>query len=234
MITILPYKKVKKLNLPNTIVCSEVMKSVQRFIVNLFQFNWFHLIKYVVPPSVHCHFSPLDGGTTPPSHAVNRPLTAEEEQHPGSSVVKMALSMCSPRMVAVCRTFKGISSLKPILSVNCPGSLLQTASYNPKPLKINIKEPYVPNKNSEKTPEWQKTRKYDRKVFGRVGSASGIEPASLWPSHEELDQIIADENEWHPPLEVMLKNIAAREEEETKQRLARSVLLLPWFTSHLF
>ncbi|XP_037545340.1 growth arrest and DNA damage-inducible proteins-interacting protein 1 [Nematolebias whitei] len=129
----------------------------------------------------------------------------------------MALSMLSPRMVVVCRTFKGISSFTPILSVNCPGFVLQTATYNPKPLKINIKKPYIPDKNSEKTPEWQKTHKYDRKLFGRLGSASGIEPGSLWPTDEELDKIIADENEWHPPLEVMLKNIAAREAEETKK-----------------
>lgn len=133
----------------------------------------------------------------------------------------MALSMLSPRMAVVCRTFKGVSSPKPILSVNCPGSLLQTASYNPKPLRLNIKKPYVPDKNSEKTPEWQKTHMFDRKLFGRYGCASGIDPASLWPSHEELDQIIADENEWHPPLEVMLKNIEAREKEETEQRLAK-------------
>lgn len=102
---------------------------------------------------------------------------------------------------------------------------MQTASYNPKPLKLKLREPYIPDKDSEKTPEWQKTAKYDRKLFGRYGSASGIDPASLWPSHGELDTIIAEEKEWHPPLEVMLKNIEAKEKAETDKRLAREKLI---------
>lgn len=98
---------------------------------------------------------------------------------------------------------------------------MQTASYNSKPLKRNLREPYIPDKNDEKTPEWQRTARYDRKLFGRYGSAAGIDPASLWPSHEELDRTIAEENEWHPPLEEMLKNIRIREKEETAKRLAK-------------
>ncbi|XP_017291208.1 growth arrest and DNA damage-inducible proteins-interacting protein 1 [Kryptolebias marmoratus] len=138
----------------------------------------------------------------------------------------MALSMLSPRTVVFCRTFKGISSSKAVLSVNSRcGPLLQTASYNPKPLRLNIKDPYIPDKNSEKTPEWQKTARFDRKLFGRHGSASGVDPASLWPTHEELEKIIAEETEWNPPLEVMLNNIEAREKEETAKQLAREKLI---------
>lgn len=99
----------------------------------------------------------------------------------------------------------------------------QTAAYNPRPLKLNLHEPYLPDKDSEKTPQWQKTARYDRKLFGRYGSASGVDPASLWPSHEELDKIIAEETEWNPPLEVMLKNIEAKEKLESEKRLARLV-----------
>ncbi|XP_070779840.1 large ribosomal subunit protein mL64 [Enoplosus armatus] len=138
----------------------------------------------------------------------------------------MAASMLCGRTAALCRTLKGISSSKTVLSATCPsGLLLQTASYNPRPLKLNLREPYIPDKDSEKTPEWQKTARYDRKVFGRYGSASGIDPASLWPSHEQLDKIIAEENEWHPPLEVMLKNVAAKEKQETEKRLAKEKLI---------
>ncbi|XP_038549236.1 growth arrest and DNA damage-inducible proteins-interacting protein 1 [Micropterus salmoides] len=138
----------------------------------------------------------------------------------------MAASMLYRRTAVLCRTLKGISSSKTVLSANCPsGFLLQTACYNPKPLKLNLREPFVPDKDSEKTPEWQKTSRYDRKVFGRYGSASGIDPASLWPSHEELDKIIAEENEWHPPLEVMLRNIAAKEKQEAEKRLAKEKLI---------
>lgn len=130
--------------------------------------------------------------------------------------------MLCRRTAALCRTLKDFSSCKAVLSVNSPcGLLLQTASYNPKPLKLNLRNPYIPDKDSEKTPEWQKTARYDKKLFGRYGSVSGIDPASLWPTHEELEKIIAEENQWHPPLEVMLKNIEAREKEESEKRLAR-------------
>lgn len=134
--------------------------------------------------------------------------------------------MLCRRASVLSRSFKGISSSKTVLSANCQdGTLMQTASYNPKPLKLNIKDPYIPDKDSDKTPEWQKTAKYDRKLFGRYGSASGIDPASLWPSHDQLEEIIAEEKEWHPTLEVMLKNIEAKEKEETEKRLAKEKLI---------
>lgn len=122
----------------------------------------------------------------------------------------------------LCRTLKGVYASETVLSVNSQsGILLQTASYNPKPLKLNLHDPYIPDKDSEKTPEWQKTERYDRKLFGRYGSASGINHASLWPNHEQLDKIIAEEKEWHPPLDVMIKNIKIREKQETEKRLAK-------------
>lgn len=130
--------------------------------------------------------------------------------------------MLCKRVAMLTRAINGLSVSKTVITVKSPnGLLLQTASYNPKPLKLNIKEPYIPDKNSEKTPEWQKTARYDSKLYGRYGSASGISPESLWPSHKQLESIIAEENEWHPPLEEMLKNIEAREKEETEKRLAR-------------
>ncbi|XP_041852994.1 growth arrest and DNA damage-inducible proteins-interacting protein 1 [Melanotaenia boesemani] len=138
----------------------------------------------------------------------------------------MATSMLCRRTLELCRTLKGLSSSMALLSVNYQrGSMLQTACYNPKPLKLNLREPYIPDKNNVKTPEWQKTAQYDAKLFGRYGSASGIDSASLWPSHEQLDEIIAEENEWHPSLEVMLKNIEDKAKEETKKRLAKEKLI---------
>ncbi|XP_007573165.2 growth arrest and DNA damage-inducible proteins-interacting protein 1 isoform X2 [Poecilia formosa] len=138
----------------------------------------------------------------------------------------MAASMLVQRTAALCGTLKGASLSKAILPVNCRcGFVLQTASYNPKRLWLNLRDPYIPDKDSDKTPEWQKTSRYDRKLFGRYGSASGVPPASLWPSSEELEKIIAEEKEWHPPLEVMLKKIEARQQEETEKRLAKEKLI---------
>ncbi|KAM9393965.1 large ribosomal subunit protein mL64 [Pholidichthys leucotaenia] len=137
----------------------------------------------------------------------------------------MAASVLCRRPLALWRTLKP-SSLKTVLSVNSRGGFVfQSAWYHSRPLWLNLGNPYIPDKDSEKTPEWQKTAKYDRKLFGRYGSASGIDPARLWPSRKELDKIIAEENEWHSPLEVMLKNIAAKEKEKTEKRLEKEKLI---------
>ncbi|XP_061701948.1 large ribosomal subunit protein mL64 [Syngnathoides biaculeatus] len=138
----------------------------------------------------------------------------------------MAASVFCRRMLVSCNTLKRILTPQTPNCASYPsGVLLQRASYNPKPLKLDLRAPYIPDKSSEKTPEWQKTSKYDGKLYGRYGSASGIDPASLWPSHAELDNIIAEENEWHPPLEVMLNNIAAKQKEEAEKRMAKEKLI---------
>ncbi|KAK5856792.1 hypothetical protein PBY51_008362 [Eleginops maclovinus] len=137
----------------------------------------------------------------------------------------MAASMLCVRTSMFFRTLKGISGSKTLLSANPQTLLLQTASYNPKPLKRNLQGPYIPDKDSEKTPEWQKTPRFDRKLFGRYGSASGIDPTSLWPNHEQLERIIEEENQWHPPLEVMLKNLREKERKDTEKRLAKEKLI---------
>ncbi|XP_064172560.1 large ribosomal subunit protein mL64 [Anguilla rostrata] len=130
------------------------------------------------------------------------------------------------RRLALPGVFRGISATNS-LNPGTPlcGSLLQIANYNPKPLKLNIKDPYIPDKGSEKTPEWQKTTKYDRKLFGRYGSASGVDMAKLWPGPDELEALIAEEKEWHPPLEQILSNVTAKENEKAKKRLAREKLI---------
>ncbi|KAM4634480.1 large ribosomal subunit protein mL64 [Polymixia lowei] len=138
----------------------------------------------------------------------------------------MAASMLCRRTSIFCWTFKGLSSLKTILPANSQcGPLLQIAHYNPKPLNLNLHDRYIPDKDSERTPEWQKTARYDRKLYGRYGSASGIDPATLWPSAGQLEELVAEEREWNPPLQVMLKNIAAKEKEETAKRLAKEKII---------
>ncbi|XP_051573112.1 growth arrest and DNA damage-inducible proteins-interacting protein 1 [Myxocyprinus asiaticus] len=129
----------------------------------------------------------------------------------------MASSLLSRRTALLV----GISKLNTFL----PAVLQQIANYNPKPLRLNLKDPYIPDKESEKTPEWQKTDKYERKLFGRYGRASGVDPTRLWPSHARLEELMAEEREWHPPMEVMLQNIAAREKERTERRMEREKII---------
>lgn len=117
--------------------------------------------------------------------------------------------------------FFGVSKLNSFL----PAVVQQIAHYNPRPLWLNIKSPYIPSIESEKTPEWQKTEKFERRLFGRYGGASGVDPAKLWPSHARLQELVAEEREWHPPIEVMLENIAAREREKEKRRMEREKII---------
>ncbi|KAF4092722.1 hypothetical protein AMELA_G00024100 [Ameiurus melas] len=134
----------------------------------------------------------------------------------------MAASLLSRRGVALL----GFSSLKSFLPVVSGNNVVQLiAGYNPKPLGLNLKEPYIPDRNSEKTPVWQKTEKYERKLFARYGFASGVDPVKLWPTASQLEELIQEEKQWHPPLEEMLKNIAAKEKERADKRLAREKLI---------
>lgn len=130
----------------------------------------------------------------------------------------MAASLLSRRGVALL----GFSRSNSFISVVSGNNIVQLiAGYNPKPLRLNLKEPYIPDRNSEKTPEWQKTEKYERKLFARYGFASGVDPVKLWPTAAQLEELIQEEKQWHPPLEEMLKNIAAREKERADKQLAR-------------
>ncbi|KAL7860312.1 hypothetical protein AOLI_G00166610 [Acnodon oligacanthus] len=129
----------------------------------------------------------------------------------------MAVSLLSRRAASLV----GVSALKPVL----PAVFQQTAGYNPRPLRLNLKDPYIPDKSSEKTPEWQKTERYARKVFARYGGAAGLSPALLWPSPAQLEQIIAEETRWQPALQQTLERVAAREKEIAAKRLAREKLI---------
>lgn len=125
----------------------------------------------------------------------------------------MAASLLSRRTAL----FFSFSKLNYLL----PAALQQIANYNPRPLRLNIKDPYIPDKESERTPEWQKTEKFERRLFGRYGRASGVNPAKLWPSAARLEELMAEEREWHPPLEQMLQNIAKKQMEKEKRRIQR-------------
>ncbi|XP_063080186.1 large ribosomal subunit protein mL64 [Engraulis encrasicolus] len=102
--------------------------------------------------------------------------------------------------------------------------LLQSSGYHAKP-RFNGQEPYIPDKQSARTPEWQKTAKNDRKLFGRYGSSSGIDPSTLWPTPAQLDAIIEDEKQWQASLEEMLHNIAVKDKELDDKLRAREKLI---------
>ncbi|KAG7264027.1 hypothetical protein CRUP_011356 [Coryphaenoides rupestris] len=105
--------------------------------------------------------------------------------------------MAAPMTAALGRSFRTFFALKRLIPASAPA-----AGYHAKPPKASIgSEPYMPDRSSDKTPEWQLSHRFDRKLYGRYGDASGIEPATLWPSAAELEALQADEAQWQPPLD---------------------------------
>ncbi|XP_069783282.1 large ribosomal subunit protein mL64 [Narcine bancroftii] len=99
---------------------------------------------------------------------------------------------------------------------------LAAACYHAKPLGLDLSGFYVPGPDS---PEWQRSRKAERKRFGRAGAASGVPAASLWPSPEELRDLRQFEAEWQPSLQQMWSSIQAKEAERREKQRARHKLI---------
>ncbi|KAJ3601684.1 hypothetical protein NHX12_032651 [Muraenolepis orangiensis] len=104
------------------------------------------------------------------------------------------------------------------------GVVVPAVSFTPPALGLQL-GPYLPDKDSDRTPRWQRTDHFDRKLYGRYGDASGIEPATLWPNRDRIREMIRDEEQWEPPLEARLRNIRIRETEKEERRLSREKLV---------
>ena len=52
-----------------------------------------------------------------------------------------------------------------------------------------------------------------RKLYGKYGRKSGLDPGILWPSKEKVEEQIEFEKQWEPSLEEMLK---VQEERRTR------------------
>ncbi|XP_030052852.1 large ribosomal subunit protein mL64 [Microcaecilia unicolor] len=122
----------------------------------------------------------------------------------------MAVSMTS-----LCRSW--LSAVVPVA-----GSM---SRYHARPLRRKLDGMYVPDPQDERTPEWQRGPRWEAKLFGRYGAASGVNPAQLWPDPARLREIREEEETWYPPLADMQARIRQREEEERRSRLAREKLI---------
>ncbi|XP_074836021.1 large ribosomal subunit protein mL64 [Carettochelys insculpta] len=74
-------------------------------------------------------------------------------------------------------------------------------------------------------PKWQLTPAYEAGLYGRHGAASGVDPASLWPSPGKLRELEAEEREWFPGLREMQAALDKKEQEAEMQRLQREKLI---------
>ncbi|XP_004715646.1 growth arrest and DNA damage-inducible proteins-interacting protein 1, partial [Echinops telfairi] len=75
------------------------------------------------------------------------------------------------------------------------------------------------------TPRWQLGPRYAAKQFARHGAASGVAAGSLWPSREQLQELEAEEREWHPSLAAMQESLRVQRLAEEEKRQAREQLI---------
>ena len=59
------------------------------------------------------------------------------------------------------------------------------------------------------------------KQFGRHGAISGVLPASLWPTPEQLRELEAEEQEWYPSLATMQESLRLQQQALEARRQAR-------------
>ncbi|XP_069803200.1 large ribosomal subunit protein mL64 isoform X1 [Dendropsophus ebraccatus] len=99
------------------------------------------------------------------------------------------------------------------------------AGYHAKPRILGKDSIYKPDPNDPDTKPWHKGPAYGAKLYGRHGSASGVNPASLWPSPEQLRRITEEEKEWQPSLREMQERLEAKDRELQRQQRDRERLI---------
>ncbi|XP_053147166.1 growth arrest and DNA damage-inducible proteins-interacting protein 1 [Hemicordylus capensis] len=97
--------------------------------------------------------------------------------------------------------------------------------YNAPRLRLKLGGVYLPDPTNPRTPSWQLEASYEPKLFARYGAASGVDPARLWPTPEQLKEIEAEEREWYPPLRDMEAALDVKEREaELRKRQREEVI----------
>ncbi|XP_051024548.1 growth arrest and DNA damage-inducible proteins-interacting protein 1 [Acomys russatus] len=97
----------------------------------------------------------------------------------------------------------------------------RSRSYHAPPPPRRRPGPKWPDPEDLLTPRWQLEPRYAAKQFGRYGATSGVDPASLWPSPEQLRELEAEEREWYPSLATMQESLRQKQQAEEARRQAR-------------
>lgn len=84
---------------------------------------------------------------------------------------------------------------------------------------------YKPDPSDPETKAWHKGPAYEAKLYGRFGSASGVNPEDLWPSPEQLRAIEEEEKEWYPSLREMQERLEAKDKELLRKQRERDRLI---------
>jgi len=64
-----------------------------------------------------------------------------------------------------------------------------------------------------------------RKLYGKFGRRSGYDPGIMWPTQEELKDMVEFEAEWEPSLQARWKKLRDEREQEEKERREKNELV---------
>nr|XP_002131257.1 growth arrest and DNA damage-inducible proteins-interacting protein 1-like [Ciona intestinalis] len=120
-----------------------------------------------------------------------------------------------------------------------PSIILQIANYRPPPLHEVVarriekhqklgkyfedNKTYVDETSYFKSNLTEKDKfRLKRRTWAKLGSASNIDPASLFPSKEEVEAEMRAEEEWWPTLNQMKENLRIQKEKKEAKSLERS------------
>lgn len=73
---------------------------------------------------------------------------------------------------------------------------------------------------------WHLEKKYHRRLYARFGRESGINPGIMWPTNEELSELIGHEDEWEPSLQDRLQKSKSKADEEEENYKQKEALVL--------
>jgi len=96
---------------------------------------------------------------------------------------------------------------KNLLNVEDEEMAIRDVSRMPKKYRDRMKHIMNPPEKPDWYSEMFQTIAHKRKLYGKYGRKSGLDPGILWPSKEEVMEQIEFEKEWEPPLEDMIKSL---------------------------
>lgn len=138
----------------------------------------------------------------------------------------------------ICHYFSSDSAKegeKDILNVEDEEMAARDVSRLPKKYRDRMKHIMNPPEKPDWYADMFQTIEYKRKLYGKFGRKSGLDPGILWPSKEEVKEQMEFEKEWEPSLEDMLKSLederqsALEAREKKRQTVEKQMARMPQF-----
>ena len=83
---------------------------------------------------------------------------------------------------------------------------------------LHVLDTEAPSPERVHQPYWSthENLKLDRKIYGLYGRKSGVNPGAMWPTKDDLEELIEKENEFEPSLQDRWKNVCMKKTEEER------------------